>query len=133
MSQDPIKRMVDRFLQWPLPDDFQPDGGIRFTPFGNVGTAHEYRHRPVGTNLFTAVQAEEMIRYILEGLQDDHVVHPAAQEVNQAIFDRKMAIDNNQQAILDLQKQIDRLNQQLHEIGRHDLNERKSDHYARGS
>lgn len=68
MTEAQIKHMTARFLSWRLPDDFQPDGGISFEPFGNVGTAMEYRREPVGTNLFGAVQAEDMVRHMLEDL-----------------------------------------------------------------
>ena len=55
---DVIKHMRDRFLAWRLPEDFAPDGGIEFSQRGP--------HGPTGTNLFTAVQAEAMIRHMLE-------------------------------------------------------------------
>jgi len=64
-SDDQIKRMVDRFLTWRLPDDFAPDGGITFQKIGNAGTTYEYTHEPVGTNLLTATQAEAMVRAML--------------------------------------------------------------------
>lgn len=51
-----IKEMVNRFLGWKLPDDFSPDCGISFNEIPNF--------KPIETNLFTATQAEEMIRYI---------------------------------------------------------------------
>lgn len=60
-----IKRMVDRFLGWRLPDDFQPDAGISFKPTYTGWQGKEVNHDPVGTNLFTATQAEAMVRYIL--------------------------------------------------------------------
>lgn len=64
-----VQHMVNRFLNWKLPDDFAPDCGISFDidkcRFGsNV-------HFPSGTNLFTATQAEAMIRYILKGATDE--------------------------------------------------------------
>lgn len=62
-----IKRMVDRFLGWKLPDDFSPDGGISFEKAGNAGTTHEYTREPMGTNLLDAVQATAMVRYMLNG------------------------------------------------------------------
>ena len=70
-----LMAMVDRFLAWKLPEDFSPDAGISFKPEYNV----EYnaklgippqRHEPIGTNLFTATQATEMIEHILGGAMD---------------------------------------------------------------
>lgn len=60
-----VKRMVDRFLSWRLPEDFSPDGGISFKAEFNEGTAYPMRHEPIGTNLFTATQAEAMVRHII--------------------------------------------------------------------
>ena len=57
--------MVRRFLAWPLPDDFRPDGGISFAPVGNAGTPHEYRNRPSGTNLLHFAQAKAMLEYVV--------------------------------------------------------------------
>jgi hypothetical protein len=68
MTNKQITYMVERFLGWKLPQNFNPDGGISFTPTGNTGTPHEYKHNPVGTNLFDATQAEEMVHYMLEGM-----------------------------------------------------------------
>lgn len=62
-----IKRMVERFLSWRLPENFDPDGGISFTPTFNEQTAHPMRHEPLGTNLLDYTQAEAMVRHILEG------------------------------------------------------------------
>lgn len=65
MTEDQIKQMVERFLAWKLPSDFNPDGGITFDPTASAGTPHEYRREPVGTNLLTAMQAEAMVRHML--------------------------------------------------------------------
>ena len=54
-----IDTMVDRFLQWELPKDFAPDAGISFKTLPHP---HEW---PTGTNLFDAIQAEEMIKHML--------------------------------------------------------------------
>ena len=62
-----IKHMVNRFLGWRLPEDFYPDDGISFKATFNEHTDHPMRHEPTGTNLFSATQAEVMVRYILEG------------------------------------------------------------------
>lgn len=70
MTDADIKKMVDRFLQWRLPENFAPDAGISFKAEFNVewnaqqGRAPD-RHQPVGTNLFTATQADAMIRHLL--------------------------------------------------------------------
>ncbi len=50
---------VNRFLTWELPDDFAPDAGISFAP--KKIPAHCW---PVGTNLFTAVQAKAMLEHV---------------------------------------------------------------------
>ncbi len=60
-----IKQMVDRFLTWKLPEDFAPDCGISFERVSCKGTPHEFHFAPVGTNLFTAAQAEAMVRHML--------------------------------------------------------------------
>lgn len=61
MSDEQIKQMVNRFLSWKLPEDFNPDAGIKFTP--PQQTAPHWW--PVGTNLLTATQAEAMIRHLV--------------------------------------------------------------------
>ena len=63
-----IKHMVERFLQWKLPENFNPDGGISFKKMFNEHTDHPMKHEPVGTNLFDYTQAEQMVRYIVDGL-----------------------------------------------------------------
>jgi hypothetical protein len=70
MTPEAIKHMVDRFLQWKLPENFNPDGGISFAPIGNAGTLNAYWRLPVGTNLFDAGQAEAMVRFMVEGLPE---------------------------------------------------------------
>ena len=71
MNEAQIKHMVDRFLRWRLPENFNPDAGISFkatynenSPFG------AQKHEPVGTNLFSAPQADEMVRHMLEGMPE---------------------------------------------------------------
>ncbi len=58
MKKEQIKLMADRFLGWKLPITFSPDGGISF----------DGKSQPIGTNLFTATEAEEMVRYMTLGL-----------------------------------------------------------------
>lgn len=60
-----VKRMVERFLRWRLPEGFNPDGGITYIkrPGAYPG--------PTGTNLLDAQQAEVMVRYMLFGARDE--------------------------------------------------------------
>ena len=50
--------MVGRFLNWKLPKDFAPDGGISF---------NESAWWPTGTNLLHAGQAKEMLQEVIGG------------------------------------------------------------------
>ena len=69
MSDEQIKYMVDRFLGWRLPENFNPDGGISFKPTFNEGFSFgPMKNEPTGTNLFDVTQAEAMIRYLVDGL-----------------------------------------------------------------
>lgn len=69
-----IDEMVNRFLSWPVPKDFMPDGGITFKPINHPSSW------PVGTNLFTADQAKLML---------EHIAGPAL-AAKQAEIDRLM-------------------------------------------
>jgi len=62
-----VKHMVSRFLGWKLPDNFNPDAGISFKRDYNENIPWPMKHEPVGTNLFDAVQAEAMVRFIIDG------------------------------------------------------------------
>jgi len=68
VNDEQIKYMVNRFLSWRLPDTFNPDGGVSFKPTRNEGTPYVGKNEPVGTNLLDATQAEEMVRYLVDGL-----------------------------------------------------------------
>jgi len=57
--------MVTRFLCWKLPEHFNPDGGISFVRDYNQNTPYPAKHEPIGTNLFTADQAREMLEHVL--------------------------------------------------------------------
>ena len=70
LTEAQISHMADRFCAWPLPDPWYPDGGITFEPLMNKGTPREMKRDPSGTNLFSKQQAEEMIRYMIEGLSE---------------------------------------------------------------
>ena len=65
MTEAQIKHMVDRFLMWRLPQNFNPDAGISYK---RPNYAPEVDATPQGTNLFDARQATEMIHHMLEGL-----------------------------------------------------------------
>lgn len=74
MTDEQIKHMVDRFLMWRLPENFNPDGGISFKKIYNEKTTYgPQKHEPVGTNLFDSMQAEAMIRHLVEGLPNDSI------------------------------------------------------------
>lgn len=68
MTEDQIKHMINRFLRWKLPENFNPDAGISFKATFNEHTNHPMKYEPSGTNLFDAVQAEAMVRYMLDGM-----------------------------------------------------------------
>lgn len=68
MTDEQIRHMTTRFLNWKLPADFNPDAGISFKPTFNDHTPHPMRHEPHGTNLFWYGQAEAMVRHMIEGL-----------------------------------------------------------------
>lgn len=81
-----IEYMVQRFLGWRLPENFNPDAGISFKPYFNEHTDHPMKSEPTGTNLFDYTQAKEMIRYMLDGIPSEDIkptthecVHCAAQ------------------------------------------------------
>lgn len=69
MTEERIKHMVDRFLNWKLPADFHPDCGINFDAEAarKMNPCNDL-YEPVGTNLFTATQAKAMVRHMLDGL-----------------------------------------------------------------
>lgn len=54
-----VDAMVNRFLAWPVPATFFPDGGISYAPIPGS--------QPTGTNLLSAEQAKAMILHILGG------------------------------------------------------------------
>jgi hypothetical protein len=70
LTEKQIKHMVDRFLAWKLPENFSPDAGISFKPTFNDHLPTPQRHNPTGTNLFTATQAEAMVRYMALGMPE---------------------------------------------------------------
>jgi hypothetical protein len=74
-SDEQIKHMAERFLNWKLPDPWHPDGGISFQPEYNVEHMAKQglppmRHEPTGTNLFDYTQAMAVVRHMVEGLPE---------------------------------------------------------------
>lgn len=63
MTEDQIKYLVDRFLCWRLPKNFNPDAGISYTAPSYAETCP-----PTGTNLLDATQADAMVRHMIEGM-----------------------------------------------------------------
>lgn len=69
LTEEQIKYMRDRFLHWKLPADFKPDCGIHFdADAAKKINPRNQRYEPVGTNLFTATEAEAMVRFMVEGM-----------------------------------------------------------------
>lgn len=64
MTKPLIDQAVDRFLGWKLPQDFNPDGGISFKPTYNDHLPEPPKNEPIGTNLFTAIQAKAMLEHV---------------------------------------------------------------------
>ena len=86
MTAEQIKYMRDRFLNWTLPKDLNPDGGISFK---RSESAIKYNHpMPVGTNFLDAAQAEEMVRYMIDGLPELDATRAALDASEQTIRDR---------------------------------------------
>jgi hypothetical protein len=65
VTEEQIKYMMDRFLGWRLPKNFNPDAGISYT---RPNYAPNVDATPSGTNLFDATQADAMVRYMIDGM-----------------------------------------------------------------
>lgn len=70
MNDAQIKHMTERFLQWKLPENFMPDGGISFQKYYNENTPAPRENKPSGTNLFDYTQAKEMVRWMIAGMPE---------------------------------------------------------------
>lgn len=69
MTDEQIKYMVERFLNWRLPENFAPDGGVTFTKIYNENSPFgPARHEPKGTNLLDYTQAKAMVLHMLDGM-----------------------------------------------------------------
>ena len=64
-NKELIKKLVDRFLAWPLPKSVCSDLCV---------TTHEYPYPRSGTSLLTADEAQQMFEYLLKDL--DLTEHP---------------------------------------------------------
>ena len=85
--EDVLKIAVNRFLGWKLPADFNPDGGISF----KSGVCET-----IGTHLFTAQQANEMLKYALEEALTTSIAQAIAEDrdlIKREVFD---IIDSNE-------------------------------------
>lgn len=81
MTYEQINHMVNRFLNWKLPENFNPDGGVSFKKMFNEHTDHPMKHEPSGTNLLDADQAAVLVRHMIEGLPQDTFLLNAAKDV----------------------------------------------------
>jgi len=92
ISKEIIKRIVNRFLCWKLPENFHPDCGISFKQFSDYDHPQFGRHKsePIGTNLFTADQAKQMIEHCLA---DELEQHGIEQEYVPMTDDEWQAVD----------------------------------------
>src|SRR3546814_1288054 len=60
-----LDETVQRFLNWKLPIDFDPDCGISFKPVYNLNSPYGMsRREPIGTNLLSADQAKAMLEHV---------------------------------------------------------------------
>lgn len=79
-----VERMTQRFLCWKLPKDFNPDAGISYNPRWEWESAHW----PVGTNLFSADQAKQMIEYMLADQRDSQPTEETWECANCSMINR---------------------------------------------
>ena len=92
VSDVQVRAMVDASLRWRLPDDFAPDAGINFNPGPTQHLPHCW---PVGTNLFTAAQAEQMLRYVIAAAA--HALMQAIREAGDGSADVAFYSDDDYQ------------------------------------
>lgn len=83
-----VKYMVNRFLGWRLPKPWNPDNGISYARpnYAHPPADHDW---PVGTNLFSATEAEAMVRYMLEDMPTSPPQPCAWEELVKAVQARK--------------------------------------------
>ncbi|MFT4115443.1 hypothetical protein [Bradyrhizobium sp.] len=109
MKHEQLKHLVDRFLSWHLPTDFNPDGGIGYSrPVYATREAADNHQMPTGTNLFDASQAYQMVRHMVEGMP--------AEQAEQAMPDKE-AVDMMRRCkdeIVGLRAEIERLKPKAH-------------------
>lgn len=68
-TDEQIRYMVMRFLGWKLPKDFRPDCGIKFdADAAKKLNPNNATYEPSGTNLFDSGQADDMVRFMVDGI-----------------------------------------------------------------
>ena len=100
-SDAQIEHMVDRFLGWPLPKNFNPDAGISFRLLVSGNAEYPYPW-PTGTNLFDSLQAEDMVRYMLEGIETPALLAAEEKRLGQLdiILRETEQVDDEEEAFL---------------------------------
>lgn len=85
MTDEQIKYMVDRFLNWRLPKPWNPDNGISYQRpnYAHAPADHDW---PTGTNLFGFSEAEAMLRYMIDGMPQDEELKKARAEASRAAY-----------------------------------------------
>lgn len=79
MTDEQIKHMVNRFLGWKLPENFHPDGGVKFdADAAKKLNPRNLRYEPYGTNLLDYTQASLMVRHMIEGLPENEIGEASA-------------------------------------------------------
>lgn len=80
MTEAQIKHMVDRFLGWRLPENFNPDGGVSYKR-PNYHPDVDARQLLSGTNIFSADQADAMVRNMIEGMPSGGAHSPTLEDI----------------------------------------------------
>lgn len=81
ISKPDVADMVNRFLGWPMPKNFSPDGGMTFK-----APAHP-NSWPIGTNLLNADQAKAMFEHCLATPPSDGVTSPTDEVCHNIVCD----------------------------------------------
>lgn len=97
MTKTLMDIMVEKFLQWKLPADFVPDGGISFKKESDYDHPEHGRTKfePTGTNLFHAGQARAMLEIITAPMQA---------EIDSLRAGAKIELKGDREALIALQR-----------------------------